>query len=280
MKEKDGNLFIISVILPVYNGSKTIQEAVQSVLNQTYNNFELIIINDGSTDSTRSIIESFKDKRIIIINQVNKGLVNSLNLGIQRSRGIYIARMDADDYCLPKRFEKQIRKLESNPNLAAVGSLVENRYPSGDTIIKTRPLTHAAILKRIVLINPFSHSSVMMRKTTVESVGMYNPETDGSKTKLVEDYDLWIKFIKSGFELENINEVLMQNSVLDESIMNKKGLKERIYQKTITRVNVIKELNLSLINYLLLLPVISITILQFLGLRTEKLFKFVNKNKF
>ena len=105
---------LISVILPVYNCEKYIRDSIQSILDQVFNDFELIIINDGSTDNTFGIIKSFSDDRIILVNQVNHGLTFSLNVGLSLAKGKYIARMDADDISLPDRFKKQVNFLSEN----------------------------------------------------------------------------------------------------------------------------------------------------------------------
>ena len=108
---------LVSILMPVYNSEKYLREAIKSILNQTFTNFELIIINDGSTDNSLKIIKSFKDNRIKIIkNKGNLGLIKTLNKGIDLAQGKYIARMDADDIAMPKRLEKQIAFFNENPD--------------------------------------------------------------------------------------------------------------------------------------------------------------------
>ena len=116
--------------MPVYNGEKYLQEAIESILNQTFKDFEFIIINDGSTDKTLEIIKSFTDPRIKLITQENRGIIYSLNKGITESRGKYIARMDADDISLPERLEKEYRFLEQNPNYGIVGTTFLIKLPA------------------------------------------------------------------------------------------------------------------------------------------------------
>ena len=267
---------LISVVLPIYNGENTSKLAIDSVLNQTYSNFELIIINDGSTDNTKQIIESYTDERIVVINQENLGLAKSLNKGIKIAKGPYIARMDADDICYPQRFERQIEKFQQNPELSVVGTWVKVRYSDGSTAIKRRPKSHTDILKHIVKINPFSHSSVMIKKSDLINVDLYNEKRDGSKTVLVEDYDLWVKLIKSGSKLANIDEVLMENLIHSNSIMGSRNLYKNLKQKIGTRLIVIKELNLSALNYLTLFPVIFLALLQACGIRIDRIFNLIN----
>ena len=120
------NVPAVSVILPAYNCEKFIGKAIQSVLQQTFSDLELIIINDGSTDKTEFAILAFDDPRIIYIkNQMNKGLVFTLNRCIELAKGKYIARMDADDICLPERFAKQKTFLDQNENIAVVATTIE-----------------------------------------------------------------------------------------------------------------------------------------------------------
>ena len=112
--------------MSVYNAEKYIEEAIQSVLNQTYNNFEFIIINDGSEDNSLEMLKNFlADDRIILIDRENKGLVSSLNEGILKSKGNFIARMDADDICLPNRFEEQLNFMKKNSDVGVCGSWIE-----------------------------------------------------------------------------------------------------------------------------------------------------------
>ena len=137
----------VSVLLPVYNGAAYLEQAVQSILDQTYGYFELIVINDGSTDESSSIIERFKDARIRLYNQQNQGLAASLNHAVELSKGKYLARQDQDDVSFPQRFEKQVRFLESHPRCGMVGTWTSiwvqdrpteraHRHPAGDLDIK------------------------------------------------------------------------------------------------------------------------------------------------
>lgn len=113
----------VSVLMPVYNGAKYLHEAVKSILDQTYADFEFLIVNDGSTDDSEKIILSFKDPRIVIIkNEINIGLINSLNKGLTIAKGKYIARMDADDVAMPQRLELQVKEFNTNPNAIVIGT--------------------------------------------------------------------------------------------------------------------------------------------------------------
>lgn len=191
----------ISVVMPAYNAEKYIQEAIFSILNQTFGDFELIIINDGSSDGTKDIILSFKDPRIIYIeNQHNSGIVVTLNNGLSISRGKYIARMDADDISKPDRLATQFYFLEQNKDIIICGTDIElfgDRIDS--SIFKT--LNDPSLCSAGLLFTScFAHPSVMWRS---EIMKRYNLKYEDS-CKGFEDYKLWWEFAKYG-ELSNIN---------------------------------------------------------------------------
>src|SRR5215813_1090725 len=121
----------VSVVMPVYNGESYLCEAIESVLAQTFEKFEFVIINDGSTDNSEEIILSYPDERIRLIQQSNRGLVESLNCGLQSSRGAYIARMDADDISAPSRLEAELKMFLSQPSLSMVGTSIKRIDPAG-----------------------------------------------------------------------------------------------------------------------------------------------------
>jgi glycosyltransferase involved in cell wall biosynthesis len=170
----------------VYNGGIYLREAVNSIINQTYDNFEFIIIDDASTDDTNAVLDSFNDARIKIIkNESNLGLTRSLNKGLQLAQGKYIARMDADDISDRKRFERQVKFLEENTHIDLCGtwkSLVNDPQR-----ISEYPVTHDEIKLALLSHNPFAHPSVMWRKDVFDKLGLsYNEEYVTS-----QDYELW-----------------------------------------------------------------------------------------
>ncbi|KRD07467.1 hypothetical protein ASE21_18450 [Flavobacterium sp. Root901] len=190
----------VSVILPVYNCEKYIRESIESVLNQTFEDFELLIIDDCSTDSTVAIIENFDDSRINLIRkEKNTGLIYSLNYAVSIAKGEYIARMDGDDICLPQRFEKQLKFLEQNPNIILCGSAIQ--IINENTILR-HPLFHEEIIIKLCFTTSFCHPSVM-GKTAVFKENLYD-----IKYKHAEDYDLWTRLAFKG-ELANLEEVLL-----------------------------------------------------------------------
>jgi glycosyltransferase involved in cell wall biosynthesis len=200
---------MISVVMSVYNGERYLRKAVDSILCQSFNDFEFIIINDGSTDRSGEILASFaaKDSRIRIIEVANQGLTKSLNLGLTHCQGRYIARMDADDISLPERFAKQVAFLDEYNETVAIGTGVElideDDEPLGTWV---RPTTHEALEKahlsgrsaRIV------HPSVMMRASAVKEVGGYREELSTG-----QDYDLFLRLGEIG-RIGNLPEVLVR----------------------------------------------------------------------
>lgn len=189
--------------MSVYNGERYLKEAMDSVLRQTFKDFEFIIINDGSTDNSKEIIESYKDERIILINQKNMGLVKSLNTGILHANGKYIARQDADDVSVPDRFQKQIKFLEKRIDIVLVGSSMMVMDEASRIIHTHHVLLNNAELKQELLVrSPFAHGSVMFAREEAIAAGLYNEEGWPA-----EDYDLWVRLAVYG-KYANINEPL------------------------------------------------------------------------
>ncbi len=201
----------ISVIMSVHNQSEYLPDAIESLLHQTYKNFELIFIDDGSTDNTWKILNKYKTKQTKLIKHLKKqGLAKSLNQGIKISTGKYIARMDADDISYPQRLEKQLSCLEQNPNVAICGTAADliNRYGQ---IIGTKkfPQKPKSVIMRY---NPLIHSSAMIRKNILNQVGKYDESLNGA-----EDYDLWLR-LGAKFDLINLSETLMKYRINPQGI--------------------------------------------------------------
>lgn len=194
----------ISVILPVYNAGSFLAEAINSVLNQTFAEFELIIINDGSTDDSVETIAKFKDSRIKVIDQSNKGLRAALNLGILMARGTYIARMDQDDISLSNRFEKQVSFLDAHQNHVLVGTTYAYINEEGK-IFGAFPalLDNEDIKRELYTKSPFGHGTVMFRSAALKK-GEYTYSQDAIH---IEDYELWIRFSVAG-KYANLPEIL------------------------------------------------------------------------
>ncbi len=179
--------------MSAYNAEKFLREAIESVLNQTYQQFELIIINDGSTDSTLAIIKSFQDHRIKIIdNEINRGLIYSLNKGIELSKGKLIARMDADDICMPNRLEKQVQMFELNQDAVIIGSDYYLLNQSKLKYIKNR--NDSDYQKAVLIFTPcFCHPTVMMKNIFSQYKLSYHPDFLHA-----EDFKLWTDMAQYG----------------------------------------------------------------------------------
>jgi glycosyltransferase involved in cell wall biosynthesis len=205
----------ISVVLAVYNGEKYLKEAIDSILSQTFSNFEFIIINDGSTDSTPDIISSYGDSRVLCFNNaINKGLIYSLNKGLSESRGKYLARMDADDISLPQRLQLQYDYLEAHPDVGICGSNVEAFFNTKQKSVIIRfPETDKLIRVFTFFQPPFSHPAVMMRREVL----VKNNLSYTDKFLHSEDYALWVELLKYT-KTYNIPSILLRYRIHEESV--------------------------------------------------------------
>lgn len=194
---------LISVVLPVYNGEQYLPAALDSILAQTLRDFEIIAIDDGSTDGTLAILRDYerKDSRIRVVTRGNMNLPNTLNEGVDLARGTWIARMDHDDVALPHRFECQIAWLiHTGADIA--GSWIRP-FGSGDRRIVKHATTDGAIKVEMLFGSPFAHPTVMMRTELVKQL-RYDPAWHGA-----EDYDLWERAVAAGWSMTNVPEVLL-----------------------------------------------------------------------
>jgi glycosyltransferase involved in cell wall biosynthesis len=208
----------VSVILSCYNSSLYLKKSIESILSQTFNDFEFIIINDGSSDNTLQIIQSYasKDERIFFVNQENIGLTKSLNKAIKLSKGKYIARIDADDFSYKDRLIKQYTYLEQNQDIVLLGGQRIINDKINNKIFKDKlPLTTEEIRERAIISNPFFHSLIIFRRDIVQKVGFYN-----EIFKYVQDYEFWSRIIYD-YKVENLQEVL------GEKIIDKKAISFR-----------------------------------------------------
>ncbi len=209
----------ISVVMSVYNAENYLREAIDSILNQTFSDFEFIIIEDCSTDSTMQILEEYqqKDSRIIIIkkteNKGSKGFIENLNLGLDRARGHFIARMDADDIAAPERFEKQISVLEKDPQLFITGAAMDAIDEKG------RFLRHLSVFT----------TDDAIRKNMLKNIALYHPVIMFRNTKMryrekmisCEDYDFYLRIMLQGKKMANIDAPLLQYRILSTSMSRK-----------------------------------------------------------
>ncbi|MCH8156395.1 MAG: glycosyltransferase [Nitrospinae bacterium] len=205
----------VSVITSVYNGEAYLDECVQSILNQTFQEFEFIMLNNGSTDRTPEILEQYTDSRIRVIHQENLGIPRSLNKGIELSRSDLIARLDADDFSSPHRLERQVHYMKQNPGTVLCGSRFQ-RLLGKDSFPQKIPFVEndRAIRKIISCFNPFAHSTVIFRKNAFLKIGGYN-----NRFKFSQDYELWVRMLQLG-EARVLKDVLTVIRETKQSISN------------------------------------------------------------
>ena len=216
--------------MPVYNGEGFIETAIQSILNQTFKNFEFLILNDGSKDKTLEIVNKYsqKDDRIKIINQKNAGLTKSLNTCINLSQGSYIARQDADDKSAPARFEKQINILtKENYEFCCTRTYVE-----GKEIISPRYLFYLPYKITLLFQNPFIHGSWMFSKNIIRKIGFYD-----ESFKYAQDYDFISRVIYSNIKVKFLKESLYYTGDNSNKISVTKKQKQLFFAKKIRLKN-------------------------------------------
>ena len=218
---------LVSVIMTVFNTGKYLEEAIESILKQTYKNFEFIIVNDCSNDDTAKILNRYKrkDKRLkVLTNTENKGAPQSSNSAIKISQGKYIARIDGDDWAFPDRLEKQVAYLEKNPKVVVLGGIIEvcdgelNRLND-----RKYYLIDTEIRKRLFLFSPFCHPAIMVRSKTIKEIGGYDPFL-----KVAEDYDLYFRLGTLG-DFANLESKVLKLRTHDNSISARKGKTQEIY---------------------------------------------------
>lgn len=206
----------VTVLMAVYNGEPYLREALESVLGQSFSDFEFLIIDDASSDHTVEIVESYRDPRIRLIhNTRNLGLTASLNKGIELARGRYIARMDSDDISLPERFSRQFEFMESNPSVGVCGTWAKTIDPAGNVTGELRALTGASLKKLCWRPSPFLHPTVMVRADLMKSCG-YNPEYPQA-----QDYELWLRLCRKT-DFYNLDQFLVHYRIHLKSVFKTK----------------------------------------------------------
>jgi glycosyltransferase involved in cell wall biosynthesis len=231
---------LVSVLMPVYNAESYLRAAIESILSQTFSDYEFIILNDGSTDSSHSIILEYlaRDSRIVYKSfKENRGLPEVLNHGLRLARGKYIARMDADDISLPLRLEKQVAFMEANPEVGACGTWA-NLIGMRDGNIWMYPKTHAEIYARMIFACTIIHPSVMMRN---EVLRKNNLSYDVCAVH-VEDYDLWSRTLPVT-DFANIPVALLNYRIHEENTARKHGKAQKsartyVYQRLLNSLGV------------------------------------------
>jgi len=204
----------VTVLMPVYNAENYIGDAIKSVLEQTFIDFELLIVNDGSTDNTEKVIQSFSDPRIVLIQQARSGVGAALNTGLKFAKAEYIARFDADDVCYPHRIEIQYKFIISNPEYIVVGSAGDYMDMDGNYIFTPAPpaYTNEDIRQLKYKVCPFIHSGVFYKKEIILNHGGYNVNAH-----TFEDHLLWLSIANEG-KFYNFSQALLKVRLNPQSI--------------------------------------------------------------
>jgi glycosyltransferase involved in cell wall biosynthesis len=222
----------ISVVMPVRDGARWLREAINSVQVQTLEDFELIIVDDGSEDDTPLIIEASArgDSRVRAIRQGRRGLVPALNRGLAEARGQLIARLDADDRAHPQRLERQKQYLDCHPEIGLLGTWADRIDEQGTRIGSLRPPTRPEALAQLLgRMNPILHSSVILRASVLQKVGFYRPAFEGA-----EDYDLWVR-ASEVTEVANLPECLLQYRVHGAGVSHRSRLRQMFSTRLVQR---------------------------------------------
>jgi glycosyltransferase involved in cell wall biosynthesis len=206
---------LVTVLMPVYNAGVFLRPTLETILRQTYRDFEFLIINDCSTDDSLETIRSFGDPRIRVhTNPVNMGQTKSLNVGLRLARGKYVVVNDADDYSLPRRIETQLDFIIKNPEYPVVGTSCYIMDREGQ-IMRTflRPTDPREIQMQFLSDTPMTHGSVIMQKDAILAMGGYNEEF-----RIIQDYELWSTLMRKGSRVMNIPEILVVIRTFADSI--------------------------------------------------------------
>lgn len=215
----------VSVVMPTFNAEQYLRTSIKSILNQSFTDFELIIVDDGSTDNTIATIKEFEDNRITLIERKDKsGVTSARNRGIREAQGEFIAQHDADDYSDQTRFQRQVDYLDSHPDVAMVGTganLVNERKG----VTERRRVEESPSLDDLLQHNHYIQGSVMIRASALESVGYYD-----ERFPVTEDYDLWLRLAKK-FEVRNIDEPLYNFRIHQDSLYSDTMEKIKLYHQ-------------------------------------------------
>ena len=219
---------LVTVLMAVYNGQVYLKGSIESILSQTYRNFEFLIINDCSTDNTLEIVKSYSDDRIkLYSNKKNIGQTKSLNVGLKLAKGKYVARMDADDKAYPEWLSKIVENIEKEKNITALGTsaiVINNTGTIKE--IRRMPLDFDEIIFRIFFAPPINHVSVIIKRKDLIKLGGYDEEFN-----ITQDYELWSEMIRKKYCIKNISDILIAYRVHSNSLgfieSNNRGMLEK-----------------------------------------------------
>lgn len=236
----------ISVVMTVYNGARFLKETVESLLNQSFQDFELIIVDNCSQDDSVAIIRSYRDPRIkLIVNEKNLGQTKALNVGLNICRGRFIARMDADDMAVPKRLELQVKFLEEHTEIAAVGGWCQDINAEGKSLRMYRTATDHRVIKYYLMGCgdltewTITHPTVMIRSEVLGKIGFYKEEA-GGEYNYPQDYEYWRRMIAHGYAIANMPEILLKYRILEGS-ESRSGYDQLLnHRMNITREHILK----------------------------------------
>ncbi len=218
---------LVTVLMPIYNGNEHLREAIESVLNQNFRDFEFLIMDDGSTDGSREIVKSYEDPRIELhLSPENRGIAKTLNEGIMRARGRYLARMDADDICMPHRLQRQVDFMETYSHIGLVGSGVMKIKKNRVNKIVSWPETDAEIKIDLLFQNPFFHPSVMVRCDLIKKTA-YNLQLP-----YAQDYGLWVE-LANLTDFANLPDPLIKYRVHNGQVTKTKGNQQAVMARQV-----------------------------------------------
>ena len=223
---RSSDLPSISVLMPVHNAGPFLQPSIQSILQQSFTDLELVIVNDGSSDGSDLVIEQLvgKDSRAVVIHQAQQGIVAALNKAVQVARAPFLARMDADDVALPGRLAAQHAALKSNRELAVIGGHVEIIDSAGRYLYSSfAPMGPREIAKAVRTYCPLTHSAVMMRRAALDNIGGYRSHYESA-----EDYDLWLRLLDAGYRIDNLNRMVLQYRIHGAGISQRRRAQQAV----------------------------------------------------
>lgn len=209
---------LVSVVLPAYNAQDSIGEAIESILRQTHRRLELLVFDDGSTDRTAAVLAGIRDDRMrVLTHDANRGLIWTLNEGLDGARGEFVARMDADDVAHPRRLERQVAFLQAHPDTAVCGTWFKARLAGRRSAVRP-PATHEEIVAELFFRSAFAHPTVMMRRDFLLASGLRYDE----QARHAEDFDLWVRAARLT-RLANIPAYLLEYRLHGQQVSTLQG---------------------------------------------------------